>query len=354
MLSVMQYPAIVQPGTPAILSAVSINCSVPAGPVMVTLSGGEVISLRDDGMVPDMAAGDGIFSATFTPIRTAETFLFSSPAGTESIGNAPASPPTPAPLGIITTTLVGAMAGTPYSQTLAAGGGTPPCVWSVAAGLLPRGLNLRADGAISGIPSAAGTAAFTVKVMDDRGVSSARNFILSVAPAPMQTVPVVIATQYLPAGAVGSLYSTYLGISGGKSPYIWSLQSGQLPYGLNLNVATGAISGAPSVAGIFSCTFKITDAQGVSTTKSLTLLIANYAIRSARIGYAYSYGLTVSGGTKPYSWLLTDGALPPGLKLASSGILSGTPVKTGSYTFTIRVTDSKGLTGVSTVLVKVL
>ena len=164
----------------------------------------------------------------------------------------------------------------------------------------------------------------------------------------------VIATQYLLPGAIGSLYSTYLGASGGKSPYSWSLQSGSFPYGLNLSTATGALSGIPSAAGTFSCTFKITDAQGVSATKLLTLQIANYAISSARIGYAYSYGLTASGGTAPYSWLLTGGALPPGLKLASSGVVSGTPIKTGSYTFTIRVTDSKGLTGVSTVLMKVL
>lgn len=355
VLSVMQYPVIVQPGTPAILSALSINCSAPAGPVMVTLSGGEVITLKDDGITPDMAAGDGIYTASFTPTRTAETFLFSSPAGTESIGNVPTPEPTPTPLGIITTTLVGAMAGTPYSQALAAGGGTLPYVWSVAAGLLPGGLSLRADGTISGIPSAAGTAAFTVRVTDDKGVSSARNFTLSVASAPVQAVPVVIATQYLLPGAVGSPYSTYLGASGGKSPYRWSLQSGQFPSGLNLNATTGAISGTPSSAGTFSCTVKATDAQGgVSATKTFTLQIANYSIPNARIGYAYSYRLTASGGTAPYSWLQTGGALPPGLKLASSGVVSGTPAKTGSYTFAIRVTDSKGLTGVSTVLMKVL
>ncbi|MRR35982.1 hypothetical protein EG829_15165, partial [bacterium] len=48
------------------------------------------ITLKDDGVSPDLAAGDGIFTAQFTPAWTSDTFFFSSPAGSESIDPAPA------------------------------------------------------------------------------------------------------------------------------------------------------------------------------------------------------------------------------------------------------------------------
>lgn len=344
--SIIQYPVVVQPGTLTTLSALSINCAAPAGPVIVTLSNGEGITLRDDGLAPDMAAGDGIFTANFTPVRSDESFWFSSPAGYEYI---PAPVPAPAPLAITTTTLSGAMVGNPYGQVLAASGGTAPYTWTVATGLLPSGLSLRTDGSISGTPAASGTAAFTVKVVDSKGVTTTRNFTITVFSA-----PVIITTQSLPPGAIGFAYSTYLGASGGKAPYSWYIQSGSLPYGLSLNTTTGAISGTPSTAGSYSIILRATDAQGTFTTSSLVMQIANKAITDARTGYAYYYKLSASGGTAPYSWTLTGGALPPGLLLASSGVISGTPSKAGSYFFNAKVTDSRGLYAVTTLLLKVL
>jgi hypothetical protein len=52
-----------------------------------------------------------------------------------------------------------------------------------------------------------------------------------------------------------------------------------------------------------------------------------------------SYQLTAAGGTTPYTWS-KSGALPRGMKLSSSGILSGTPTRTGTFTFTAKVHDS--------------
>jgi hypothetical protein len=48
---------------------------------------------------------------------------------------------------------------------------------------------------------------------------------------------------------------------------------------------------------------------------------------------AYSATLTASGGTAPYTWLLTSGTLPAGLMLnAATGAISGTPTVTASAT----------------------
>jgi hypothetical protein len=41
------------------------------------------------------------------------------------------------------------------------------------------------------------------------------------------------------------------------------------------------------------------------------------------------------------TWLGSN--LPPGLLISSSGLLSGTPTATGTYDFSIEVTDSNGL-----------
>lgn len=95
IFSAVGYPKSVTPGARTTVSALSVNCDAPLGPVTVALSGGEVYELKDDGILPDLAAGDGIFTATFIPTRSGETFYFSSPAGAEQIrASAPTAPTT--------------------------------------------------------------------------------------------------------------------------------------------------------------------------------------------------------------------------------------------------------------------
>ena len=75
---------------------------------------------------------------------------------------------------------------------------------------------------------------------------------------------------------------------------------------------------------------------------SLPLTITTATLPGGTIGTAYSATLTASYGTPPYSWSLANGSgpLPPGLALAGNGIISGTPTTTGTYPFTVQVTDS--------------
>ncbi len=73
----------------------------------------------------------------------------------------------PAPLMITTPShLPRAIVGHYYSVTLRARGGVPPYLWTLASGVLPRGLYLHHDGVLSGTPRVTGYSHFTVRVMD--------------------------------------------------------------------------------------------------------------------------------------------------------------------------------------------
>ena len=60
------------------------------------------------------------------------------------------------------------------------------------------------------------------------------------------------------------------------------------------------------------------------------------------VNTAYQAQSTVTGGTPPYNFALTSGALPPGIVLSAGGLFSGTPTVEGAYTFGVTVTDVSG------------
>src|SRR5271154_115062 len=74
-----------------------------------------------------------------------------------------------------------------------------------------------------------------------------------------QPSSLVVTTTALPAGTVGSAYSSLVIASGGSTPYTYS--AGNLPSGLSINGGTGTITGTPTQnsAGTWSETAKATD-----------------------------------------------------------------------------------------------
>jgi hypothetical protein len=63
-------------------------------------------------------------------------------------------------------------------------------------------------------------------------------------------------------------------------------------------------------------------------------------LNPGQTGTFYSQTLSATGGTPPYSWAVANGNLPPGLALSTGGVLGGTPSLSGTYNFTVQVTDS--------------
>ncbi|RMD79932.1 MAG: hypothetical protein D6809_02435, partial [Gammaproteobacteria bacterium] len=160
-----------------------------------------------------------------------------------------------------------------------------------------------------------------------------------------------VDTSVLPEATVGLAYGFSLQASGGITPYAWSIAAGSLPPGLSLDPATGAISGTPTTAGSYSFTVQVTDAVGSTATRSLSLVvnappaILTTSLPDATAGVSYVETLAVSGGAAPLTWSLAAGSLPPGLSLdPATGTISGTPTTSGSYSFTVQVTDANGAT----------
>ena len=161
------------------------------------------------------------------------------------------NPPT-----ITTTTLPGGTVGQPYNQTLQASGGVGTLTWTISGGALPALLSLSPQGVISGTPTTAGTANFTVRVADtlNQADTQALSIVVSAALA--------ITTTSLPAATVGQPYTATLQRSGGVAPFTWSVTPA-LPGGLNLDASTGEITGTPAAGtqGAHALTFTVQDSS---------------------------------------------------------------------------------------------
>ena len=121
-----------------------------------------------------------------------------------------------------------------------------------------------------------------------------------------------------------------------------------------LNTSTGAVTYTPSSNYNGSDSFTFTVNDGTATSSAATVTITITAVNDAPTisgtptgatnGSAYSWTPTsddVEGDTKSFS--ITSGSLPPGLTInASTGAISGTPSATGTYSFTITVSDGNG------------
>jgi Putative Ig domain len=171
-----------------------------------------------------------------------------------------------------------------------------------------------------------------------------------VKPAPTPGTPLAITVSSLPSGTAQAAYSASLSASGGSAPYSWSVTMGSLPPGLALP-SSGQITGTPTQAGSFSFTVQVIDSgsPAQSATQSLNLTVAptgtsiqvtTTSLAGGQVGSAYSVAVAASGGTTPYIWSLSAGALPNGLTLSDAGQISGTPTAAGPSSFTIKVTDS--------------
>jgi titin len=234
--------------------------------------------------------------------------------------------------------------GVAYDFTPAVIGGTGLFTWSVADGSLHAGLTLdTSTGTVMGTPMAAGLASFDLVATDTLSGAVAQAESVTIAADPSITSPV------LAGGEVGVGYDASPVVSGGTGPFTWSVTDGSLPTGLTLDTATGEITGTASTSGPSTFTLVVTDADGQQSTQaeSVTITddpsITSPVLAGGEVGVSYDATPSATSGTGSYAWTVTDGSLPDGLALdPTSGEVSGTPIASGTATFTLVVTDTDG------------
>ena len=248
---------------------------------------------------------------------------------------------TPA-LTLATRTLAAGQVGVAYAPAaFAASGGTNPLAWSATG--LPPGMVIDATtGTISGSPTAPGTFNVVVKVNDSNTASATTSASLTIAPV------LALATSPLPNGQVGIAFaSTALSFSGGTAPYTWSATG--LPPGITIEPTSGVLSGTPTTAGTYAAVVTVVDASQASSSANYSIAITPAVtvagpatLPVGQVGVAYP-GATMSaaGGTAPFRWSATG--LAAGLVIdPATGVVSGSPTASGTFTVQATVTDTRG------------
>ncbi len=243
-------------------------------------------------------------------------------------------------------------AGVPFSQTFTftQSGGVGVTTFSILSGRLPAGLTLNSGtGSLEGTTTQTGSFPIVVRASSSSGCTGDG----PTYPLVINCQTITVTNPITMVGSVGAPFSETFTQAGAIDGATFSLDSGTLPAGLTLHT-TGVLDGTPTQSGTFPITVKVTDGIGCTGIGRLYPLLINptaacvtltpSTLPAALPGVPYSVAITASGGTAPYTFVLT-GTLPPGLAFTTTqttATISGTPTTLGCFPFTVTVTDATG------------
>ena len=207
--------------------------------------------------------------------------------------------------------------------------------WSLTAGSLLEGLSLDKDtGTISGYPLNEGRSTFTIEAFSN-SLRVSKEFVLT-AGAELN----IITSSAIPVLEAGTDFMLALETDRPSNDSVWSVVSGMLPPGLNLDAGTGIISGKPERAGTY--TFTVQNVSGYSEAQKEFVITVGFVITSAAYlpngttGQPYKYTFTADGvSTGSVLWIASGDTFPTGLTLSTGGVLSGITNEAGTYDFMV-------------------
>ena len=166
-------------------------------------------------------------------------------------------------------------------------------------------------------------------------------------------------------GVDSSYFFTTTGCNTSAHPVQWSFLAGRIPVGLTGPIfqgqTGGSVYGQPTTEGTYSFMVQVTDSVGATDTETFTIrvvaprpvTVATTTTDPATVGHSYWIILAADGGMPYYTWALSSGTLPDGLRLTSNGSITGTPTTRGAFSFTVAATDSRGTTADRTLSITV-
>jgi len=191
----------------------------------------------------------------------------------------------------------------------------------------------------SQVVSVTATSTFSVTASNAAGSSAPATITVPVGTSSAPSGCTLTANPpQLPAG--GGLVTLATSCSGGGTPitYAWT--------GPNVNPSTSTPSQQVNVTATSTFSVTASNTAGLSPSATVTVNIAQSitlsptTLLAGTVGVPYSQTITASGGTAPYTFTVSSGALPAGLTLnPQTGALSGTPTSQSTSNFTIAVKD---------------
>ncbi len=204
---------------------------------------------------------------------------------------------------------------------------------------LPPGLSISTSGLITGTPTTAGTFP-TVTVSDtESGTPESVSFSWTVAAASGTT----LVSPGNQSSTVGTAI-TALQIADTKAD-AGSFKSTTLPPGLSISTS-GLITGTPTTAGTFP-TVTVSDTEsGTPESVSFSWTVAaasGSTLVSPGTQSGSTVGIAITGlqiaDPKADANSFSSSTLPPGLSISTSGLITGTPTTSGTFTTTVNDTE---------------